>query len=156
LNEELREPSRAKKLADVVRKSTRLRDLLEFSRSVHAEMDAIVSIARRGGPSVTGGSLYTTTFPCHNCARHIVAAGISKVFYIEPYEKSLALSLHSDSIASDAEETDGSKVQFLHFEGVAPRQYQELFSMKDERKKGGKAISTKLAQAAKVRVQYLD
>ena len=113
LNEELKDPNRAKKLIASVRKSTRLRDLLEFSRSVHAEMDAIVSIARRGGPSVTGGSLYTTTFPCHNCARHIVAAGITRVFYIEPYEKSLALELHSDAIVSDPEQSDGSKVQFL-------------------------------------------
>jgi deoxycytidylate deaminase len=156
LNDELKDAGRAKKLVAAVRKSTRLRDLLEFSRSVHAEMDAIISIARRGGPSVTGGSLYTTTFPCHNCARHIVAAGITKVFYIEPYEKSLALELHSDAIVSDPEQSDGSKVQFLHFEGVAPRQYQELFSMKDERKKLGKAVPMKPTEAPKIRVQYLD
>jgi len=119
-------------------------------------MDAIVSVARRGGPSVVGGSLYTTTFPCHNCARHIVAAGILKVFYIEPYEKSLALDLHADAIVSDSEEQDGSKVQFMHFEGVAPRQYQELFAMKGERKRAGKAVPVSLVAAPKIRVQYLD
>lgn len=139
-----------------VRRESRLRDLIEFSRSVHAEMDAIVSITRRGGPSIAGGSLYSTTFPCHSCARHIVAAGIVKVLYIEPYEKSLALDLHSDAIISDVEDDASTKVQFLHFEGVAPRQYQELFFAKGERKKNGKAIPYNSRHASKLRVQYLD
>jgi tRNA(Arg) A34 adenosine deaminase TadA len=119
-------------------------------------MDAIVSITRRGGPSIAGGSLYSTTFPCHSCARHIVAAGIVKVLYIEPYEKSLALDLHSDAIISDVEDDASTKVQFLHFEGVAPRQYQELFFAKGERKKNGKAIPYNSRHASKLRVQYLD
>jgi deoxycytidylate deaminase len=144
-------------LSKAIRKNTRLRDLIEFSRSVHAEMDAIVCLARKGGPSVVGGKLYTTTFPCHNCARHIVAAGITHVFYIEPYEKSLALELHWDSIVCDVEdgENDG-KVKFLHFEGVAPRQFQELFLAKIDRKRDGVAIPTKYKSAPKSSVQYLD
>ena len=68
-------------------------DLIEFSRTVHAEMAAIVDAARRG-VSVQDCNLYTTTFPCHECAKHIVAAGIRRVVYIEPYPKSQALSLH--------------------------------------------------------------
>lgn len=147
--------STATELAADIRSRTALRDLLEFSRSVHAEMDALISIARKGGPSVVGGSLYTTTFPCHNCARHIVAAGLAKVFYIEPYEKSLALTLHRDAIASDSEDPVG-KVQFLHFEGVAPRQYQELFLAKNERKTGTQAVRSNMSAASKTRAEYLD
>jgi len=60
-----------------VRKS-RVKGLIEFSRAVHAEMAAIVSAARDGLGQVRGATLFTTTFPCHNCARHIVAAGIRK------------------------------------------------------------------------------
>ncbi|MDN3612645.1 hypothetical protein QWZ16_23945 [Vibrio ostreicida] len=26
-------------------------------------------------------------FPCHNCAKHIVASGIKRVVYVEPYPK---------------------------------------------------------------------
>ena len=122
----------AKAIADI-RGDTRLKDLIEFSRSVHAEMDALVGIARKGGPSSLGGKLYTTTYPCHNCARHIIAAGIREVLYVEPYEKSLALKLHDDAI-SDEEDSE-KKVKFLHFEGVAPRQYQALFLAVGERKK---------------------
>lgn len=35
-----------------------------------------------------GTTLYATMYPCHNCARHIVAAGIRKVIYIERYGES--------------------------------------------------------------------
>jgi deoxycytidylate deaminase len=72
-------------------------DISEFGRAVHAEMDALLTCAR-SGVSPTGAILYTTTFPCHNCTRHIVAAGIERVIYIEPYAKSRAEELHDDAI----------------------------------------------------------
>lgn len=77
---------------------TPIKDLIEFSRAVHAEMDALVSLARTGGSTSMGASMYCTTYPCHNCARHIVAAGIREVVYIEPYTKSRAIELHRDAI----------------------------------------------------------
>ncbi|MBB4002361.1 anti-phage dCTP deaminase [Aurantimonas endophytica] len=73
--------------------------LLEFSRAVHAEMDAILSAARLG-VSPRGKRLYVTTFPCHYCARHIVSAGVDEVHFIEPYAKSRATDLHADSITT--------------------------------------------------------
>lgn len=103
-----------------------LRDLIEYSRAIHAEMDAIVSLARTGSSSTSEKTLFTTTYPCHNCARHIVAAGISTVFYIEPYEKSLALDLHDDAI-SDTEKDSDEVVNFIQFDGVSPRRYQKFF-----------------------------
>jgi hypothetical protein len=103
-----------------------------------------------------GCSLFTTTFPCHSCARHIVASGITTVYYIEPYEKSLALELHSDSIVGDpTDQHAGSKVKFLHFEGVAPRQYQRLFTLVGERKINGKLRSWSW-EDRKANPQYLD
>lgn len=116
---------------------TPVKDLIEYSRSIHAEMEAIVSAARTGKAGLVGGTLFTTTFPCHNCARHIVAAGIDKVFYIEPYAKSLALELHSDSIG-DTDDGSG-RVAFLQYEGVAPDSALKLFRHGTERKDGGYA-----------------
>ena len=101
------------------------KNLIEFSRSVHAEMEAIVSVARSGKGSTVGGTLYTTTFPCHSCARHIIAAGIKRVIFIEPYGKSLALDLHDDAITL-TDETD--KVKFIQYEGFAPRSSLRVFS----------------------------
>ena len=67
---------------------TEVDDLTEFSRAIHAEMEAILTVAREGRHSLVGATMFTTTYPCHNCARHIVAAGISKLIYIEPYHVS--------------------------------------------------------------------
>jgi len=111
-----------------------LKDLIEFSRAVHAEMDAIIQLARKSSESTVGTSMYTTTFPCHSCARHIVAAGIKEVYYVEPYKKSLATDLHDDSISQDG--VDPDKICFVPYEGVSPRRYLSLFkkqSWKDEK-----------------------
>lgn len=104
---------------------TRLMNLTEFGRSVHAEMEALMSAARMG-ISVRGHVLYTTTFPCHNCAKHIIGAGLSKVVYVEPYSKSLADRLHSDAIAFSLDESAQGKVLFETFSGVTPRRFSEL------------------------------
>ena len=88
-------------------------------------MGALVDAASRG-VSVQDGTLYVTTFPCHECARNIVAAGIKRVVYIEPYAKSLALELHGNSIQLD-HGGDPSKIPFVPFLGVAPRNYSNIF-----------------------------
>ena len=136
------------KLARILHKQTGLKDITEFGRVVHAELSAIMS-ASRNGISVVGGHLFCTTFPCHNCAKHIIASGIERVEYIEPYPKSKAMHLHQDSISM--KEGDSGKVIFSAFIGVGPRRFLDLFSTmglgsakKIERKTGeGKAIPTK-------------
>ena len=147
------------KLLDAIYKETRIKDLIEYSRSVHAEMDAIVSLARVGGAGLQDATLYTTTFPCHNCARHIVASGIMKVFYVEPYEKSLAKDLHEDAIAFEIEESKETKprrVEFLHFEGVAPRQFHSMFRAVGRKNDEGKFIPIRHQEAHKAVPEYLD
>ena len=119
-------------------RTTDVRNLIEFSRSVHAEMEAIIAVARKGKSSLIEAYMYSTTFPCHSCSRHIVASGISKVFYIEPYAKSLAYELHSDSISR--EENQDKKVEFLQYEGVAPKNMIKLFGHHEDRKQNGRVI----------------
>lgn len=158
----------AGRMAQRLRDDTRLNDLIEFSRAVHAEMDALVSLARSSGGRAQDGVLFTTTYPCHNCARHIIAAGIRAVYFVEPYEKSLAFKLHHDAIDHDVAEepldnwdalhASKRKVKFLHFEGVAPRRYLELFSAGTERKNAstGKAIAFIQNEAKKKQSQLLE
>ncbi|MFO1127894.1 MAG: anti-phage dCTP deaminase [Rhodospirillales bacterium] len=119
--------------------TTGIRSLIEFSRAVHAEMEAIISVARSAKDGLRGSTLFSTTFPCHSCARHIVASGIAKVVYIEPYPKSLALNLHEDSVSMD-EKDNGRKVIFLQYEGVAPRNMLRLFKNGLERKENGRVV----------------
>jgi len=115
-------------------------DLTEYSRSIHAEMEAILSVAREGKHSLVGATLFTTTYPCHNCARHIVAAGIKTVVYIHPYSKSKAISLHHDAITEEPDET--GKVVFKQYDGVAPHNYLKSFAAARDRKRDGAFIQT--------------
>jgi deoxycytidylate deaminase len=120
---------------------TSLRDITEYGRAVHAEMSVLMSAARIG-VSVKGATLYCTTFPCHNCAKHIAAAGIARVVFVEPYPKSKATYLHADAIELVGEQSDGQhlsartdtlkeyRTRFEPFVGVGPRRYFDLFSMK--------------------------
>lgn len=119
-----------------------IRSLIEFSRSVHAEMHAIINAGHLNGDKIKGGTLFCTTYPCHNCARHIVASGIKKVYYIEPYVKSKAPLLHEDSITDNEDVTD--KVQLLFFDGVSPRRYLSFFKKDRPRKKSGVSLRGKL------------
>lgn len=121
-----------------------LSGLTEYGRTVHAEMDAILTAARLGR-SAHGGTIFTTTYPCHNCMRHIIHAGISRVVYVEAYPKSKATILHSDSIhdewttpyadqRSPRERTqDGGLDTFAGpriepFFGISSRRHADLFS----------------------------
>lgn len=114
-------------------------DLLEFGRPVHAEMSAITGAARLG-LSIAGSTIYTTTFPCHMCARHIIAAGITRVVYIEPYPKSRVADLYENVTAIDQDcWTDGA-VNFQPFVGIAPHRFQEMFAMAKRKDDSGKKV----------------
>lgn len=112
-------------------------DLLEFGRIIHAEMSAICDGARKG-VSIEGATLYCTTFPCHICAKHIVASGIERVVYLEPYPKSYAAELHGDSIDVDPLERS-KRVAFEAFIGIAPYRYRDLFEKGKRKYSGGLA-----------------
>jgi deoxycytidylate deaminase len=115
---------------------TRIANVIEYGRIVHAEMSAISDAATRGVP-LRGAKLVSTTFPCHMCTRHIISAGIAEVVYIEPYPKSLAVELYGRSVRVDDEvaEMDDRRVHFRPFIGVSPTRYVELFSFR-KRKDG--------------------
>jgi len=96
---------------------------------------AAISDAARKGLAVQDATLFCTTFPCHLCAKHIVATGIRRVVYLEPYPKSYAWKLHEDSIAIDQRDS-GEKVSFESFLGISPGRYRDLFEKKSRKKDG--------------------
>ncbi len=134
---------------------TRFSSITEFGRSTHAEMDAITNAARRG-VAIDGTTLACTTFPCHNCARHIVASGIRRVLYVHPYAKSLARELHEDSVIIEPDQpglVDG-KVLFEQYVGVAPRVYSQYFDFGQANRKDvrGRAMTSPSRDEATPRV----
>jgi deoxycytidylate deaminase len=144
------EPSRADAAVDVLMGDTRIKDLIEFSRAVHAEMHAILGASRVAGDRVIGGRLFVTTYPCHSCARHIIAAGVDEVLYIEPYRKSLATRLHPDALSESVE--DLGKVRILQFDGVAPRRFIDLFEAGPRKDRGVLRLTGKLEAYPSTRV----
>lgn len=118
-------------------RNMRLRNLIEFGRVVHAEMNAVVEGARKG-VSIQGAVMFCTTFPCHMCARHLIAAGLAKVVFIEPYPKSLATDIYDDLIGSSE---DAGYIYFQPFRGVAPRFFMRAFQMRRRKDADGRAYS---------------
>lgn len=111
-------------------KGTTVDDITEFDRTVHAEMAALSFSAKLGLP-LEGSTLYCTTFPCHLCAKNILAAGIKKLVYVEPYPKSKAPELYPEAFGGDdgLEDGKGKKFSVSPFIGIGPRLFQDLFSV---------------------------
>ena len=118
---------------------SQLMSVLEYGRAVHAEMAALMEASRRG-VSVSGGTLYATTFPCHNCSRHIVAAGVRRVVYVEPYPKSLTSLLHLDAISTEEAAVRPDQVKFEPFVGIAPKKYMDSFEMLERKEADGNVV----------------
>ena len=121
--------------ADAPLKKSQIMDTLEYGRAVHAEMAALSSASRQG-LATQDGVLHCTTFPCHNCSKHIVASGIREVYYLEPYGKSFADELYPDSISIDSSEPRCGSVIFRQFIGITPNRFSQIFSkekLKDHR-----------------------
>ena len=113
--------------------------LIEFTRCLHAEQAAIINAAR-AGVSTEKSVMYTTTFPCHECAKMIIGAGIREVYYIEPFPKSLVDLLYGEMIDTSPSPQglmaeDEYRIPFYQFVGIAPRRYASFF-VAGERKIG--------------------
>ncbi|OHD56046.1 MAG: hypothetical protein A2Y33_11375 [Spirochaetes bacterium GWF1_51_8] len=103
--------------ADVL-KALRIKRL-EYSRSLHAEENAILQVASRGGVGLKDGTIYVTTFPCELCSKKIYQVGISKIYYTEPYPNSISEKvILKDGIRN---------IKILQFEGVKSYSYFKLF-----------------------------
>jgi hypothetical protein len=99
-------------------------------------MNAITDAARFRRSTV-GATLYCTTMPCHLCSKLIIASGINRVVYIEPYHKSLVEELYSDSVSLN-DDAPG-KVQFEQLRGVTPLGFKTVFSKGKRKNKDGTA-----------------
>jgi deoxycytidylate deaminase len=112
----------AEQLLLKVLKDARIRDLVEFQLPVHAEMNALLGALRRG-VSLSACSIFVTAHPCHLCAKHLIPLDL-EVVYLEPYPKGRAGVMYGDAALE----------HFRPFTGVAPRRFESLFRMSEDRK----------------------
>jgi dCMP deaminase len=54
------------------------------TRTIHAEMNAIIQCAKFGVPT-ENAEIYVTHFPCLHCTKMILQAGIKKIYYLNDY-----------------------------------------------------------------------
>ncbi|WP_066257727.1 ComE operon protein 2 [Neobacillus drentensis] len=54
-------------------------------RTIHAEMNALLQCAKFGVPTAEA-EIYVTHFPCLQCCKAIIQAGIKTVYYAEDYK----------------------------------------------------------------------
>ena len=120
-----------------VLRDARVTDLIEFTRCLHAEQATIINAAR-SGVVTQDAVLYTTTFPCHECAKMIIGAGIAQVHYIEPYPKSFVSRIFRELIDvcprfETSKDSGDEKIPFRQFLGIAPRWYEQAFVASERR-----------------------
>lgn len=53
-------------------------------RTIHAEMNAVLQCAKFG-VATEGAEIYVTHFPCLQCTKMILQAGIKKIYYLNDY-----------------------------------------------------------------------
>ena len=132
-------------LDKLISKDTKDRDLpelkkfisgsLDFHPCTHAEMSAILD-AGKIGVSVIGSTLYTTTFPCHLCAKDIISSGIHRVVYLEAYPKSKNKELYPNIICIDEDGVSEDKIPFEFYTGVGPKRFYYVYSLDNTSKNG--------------------
>jgi cytidine deaminase len=113
-------------------------DVIEYGRVLHAEMNALTDAARFQRSTI-GATLYCTTMPCHLCTKLIIAAGIKRVVYIEPYYKSLVGELYGDSVDTH-EPYSSDKVAFEPHKGVTPNSFLRVFRKGKRKESDGTAV----------------
>jgi len=97
------------------------------TRSLHAEENAFLQIAKHGGEGIKGGKLFTTASPCELCAKKAYQLGIEQIVYIDPYP-----GIATNHVLKSG--TSRPKLDLFH--GAIGRAYYQLYqptlSFKDE------------------------
>ncbi len=92
-------------------------------RTIHAEMNALLQCAKYG-ISTKGATIYVTHFPCLQCTKSLIQAGIERVYYAEDYRNDpfaiqllMESGVHVQKIAFDARKIDtqfDEKLTLIH------------------------------------------
>jgi len=94
-------------------------------RTVHAEANAIIQCSKFGA-STEGAHIYVTHFPCLQCTKAIIQAGITKLYYLNDY--------HNHSYAEQLLEQTNVNVQKVH---VPNQFFNQLNEMNNLQKHSG-------------------
>lgn len=94
--------------------------MLDHCRALHAEENAIVNLAKNGRSiPLNQCTLYSTTYPCRQCANKIATLNLKEVIYLEPYpDPAGKITLRE------------SEVKDTCFEGITYKAYSRIYGEK--------------------------
>lgn len=99
------------------------------TRSLHAEENAFLQLAKYGSIGIQGGLLFSTASCCELCAKKAYQLGIKKIYYIDSYP-----GITQKHILECG--TESTRPQMVLFKGAVGRAYMNLFNpimpLKDE------------------------
>lgn len=99
------------------------------TRSIHAEENAFLQLAKHGSVGIQGGYLFTTASCCVLCAKKAYQLGIKKIFYVDSYP-----DISEEHILKSGKKDNWPVMVF--FKGVLGRAYTGLYTslipLKDE------------------------
>ena len=67
----------------------------ELCRGIHAEQNAIIQAAYHG-VSIRGATLFCTNMPCSICAKMIINAGITRIYYLSGYADAMSMAMFEE------------------------------------------------------------
>lgn len=82
----------------------------------HSEVNCIFNAARVGIPTKSC-TLYTMAYPCADCARAIIQAGITKVVVHKQYTENMNVESWKESFVRSAEMFDETHVEVVLWDG---------------------------------------
>lgn len=88
------------------------------TRSLHAEENAFLQLAKYGGVGIENGKLFTTASPCELCSKKAYQLGIKVIYYIDPYP-----GISDEHILS----TGNNPIQTRLFNGAIGNAYHWLY-----------------------------
>ena len=60
--------------------------------TIHSEINSICDAAKRG-ININNSTIYITHYPCLNCTKSIISAGIKKIIYLDDYKNDDVVSI---------------------------------------------------------------
>ena len=86
----------------------------------HAEMNAILN---KNGASVAGARVYVTMFPCNECAKLLIQAGIAEIVFHEDKTQPRSSSAAMEDRGFKIDKQYAASRKLLHLAGVKVRQH---------------------------------
>lgn len=99
------------------------------TRSLHAEENAFLQLAKHGNSGIDKGYLFTTASPCELCSKKAFQLGIREIIYVDPYPGisiSHVLNSGDESLRPKLRLFGGAIGQAYH------RLYESMLPIKDE------------------------